>query len=102
MLRTPAHLVEIDLLRGWAPLPVRSRPVCDYSVLVSRAERRPKAGFWAIKLRERLPLIPVPLRLEDGDVQIDLQAALNSAYDAAAYERFIYEVTTPCGQPKSC
>ena len=93
ILRTPAHLVEIDLLRGWAPLPVRNRPVCDYSVLVSRAERRPKAGFWAIKLTERLPVIPVPLRLEDGDVQIDLQAALNSAYDAAAYERFIYEGT---------
>jgi hypothetical protein len=93
MLRTPAHLVEIDLLLGWAPLPVRNRPVCDYSVLVSRAERRPKAGFWAIKLTEQLPVIPVPLRLEDGDVQIDLQVALNSAYDAAAYERFIYEVT---------
>ena len=93
MLRTPAHLVEIDLLRGWAPMPVRNRPGGDYSVMVSRAERRPKAGYWAIKLRERLPVIPVPLRLEDGDARIDLQAALNSAYEAAAYERFIYEVT---------
>jgi Protein of unknown function (DUF4058) len=92
MLRTPAHLVEIDLLRGWAPMPVRNRPVCDYSVMVSRAERRPKAGFWSINLRERLPVIPVPLRLEDGDARIDLQAALDSAYEAAAYERFIYEV----------
>ena len=93
ILRSPAHLVEIDLLRGWPPMPVRSRPACDYSVMVSRAERRPKAGFWAIKLRERLPVIPVPLRVEDGDVRIDLQAALNSAYDAAAYERYIYEGT---------
>ena len=74
-------------------MPVRNRPVCDYSVMVSRAERRPKAGFWAIKLRERLPVIPVPLRVEDGDARIDLQAVLNSAYEAAAYERFIYEVT---------
>ena len=93
MLRTPAHLVEIDLLRGSAPMPVRNRPGCDYSVMVSRAERRPKAGYWAIKLRERLPVIPVPLRLEDGNARVDLQAALNSAYEAAAYERFIYEVT---------
>jgi Protein of unknown function (DUF4058) len=91
ILRSPAHLVEIDLLRGWAPLPVRNRPACDYSIMVSRAERRPKAGYWAIKLRDRLPVIPVPLRVEDGDVRIDLQAALNSGYDAAAYERYIYE-----------
>jgi uncharacterized protein DUF4058 len=91
MLRSPAHLIEIDLLRGWTPMPLRNRPDCDYSVMVSRAERRPKAGFWAIQLRERLPVIPVPLRLEDGDVRIDLQAALNSAYEAAAYERYIYE-----------
>jgi hypothetical protein len=91
ILRSPAHLVEIDLLRGWVPLPVRNRPACDYSIMVSRAERRPKAGYWAIKLRDRLPVIPVPLRVEDGDVRIDLQAALNSAYDAAVYERYIYE-----------
>ncbi len=91
ILRSPAHLVEIDLLRGWTPMPVRNRPPCDYSVMVSRAERGPKAGFWSIGLRERLPVIPVPLRLEDGDVRIDLQGALNSAYEAAAYERFIYE-----------
>ena len=93
ILRSPAHLVEIDLLRGWVPMPVRNRPACDYSVMVSRAEGRPKAGMWAIKLHERLPVIPVPLRMEDGDVRIDLQEALNSAYDAAAYERYIYEGT---------
>jgi hypothetical protein len=91
ILRSPAHLVEIDFLRGWLPMPVRDRPVCDYSVLVSRAERRPKAGFWAIPLRDRLPVIPVPLRAQDGDVRIDLQDVLNSAYDAAGYERVIYD-----------
>ena len=53
--------------------------------------RRAKAGFWAIDRREQLPVIRVPLRLEDGDVRIDLQAALNSAYEAAAYERYSYD-----------
>ncbi len=91
LLRSPAHLVEVDLLRGWTPMPFLDRPACDYSVMVSRAKRRPKGGFWAIPLRERLPVIPVPLRAEDGDVRIDLQAALNSAFEAAAYERYIYE-----------
>ena len=91
ILRSHAHLVEIDLLRGWTPMPMRNRPACDYSVMFSRAERRPKAGFWASALRDRLPFVPIPLRIDDSDVRIDLQEALNSAYEAAAYERYIYE-----------
>jgi hypothetical protein len=91
VLRGPAHLVEVDLLRGGTPAPVVNRPVCDYSVMVSRAERRPRAGFWAVGLRDRLPVIPVPLRAGDGDARVDLQEALHAAYDAAGYERYIYE-----------
>jgi hypothetical protein len=90
ILRSAAHLVEIDLLRGFAPMPLRNRPACDYSVVVSRAERRPVASFWAIRLRERLPVIPIPLRPDDPDAQVDLQAALHSAYDGAGYETHIY------------
>ena len=48
LLRSPAHLVEIDLLRGWTPMPAEDRPAGDYSVLVSRAGRRPAAEFWPI------------------------------------------------------
>jgi Protein of unknown function (DUF4058) len=58
LLQSAAHFVEIDLLRGGRPMPVESRPKCDYSVLVSRAEARPWAGFWPIRLRQRLPIIP--------------------------------------------
>jgi hypothetical protein len=60
-------------------------------VLVSRAERRPVAGFWAIGLRDRLPVIPIPLRAEGEDARVDLQEALHSAYDGAGYEHYIYE-----------
>jgi Protein of unknown function (DUF4058) len=63
------------------------------SVMVSRAERRPRAGFWAVRLRDRLPVIPIPLRIEDADARVDLQEALLSTYDAAGYERDIYEGT---------
>jgi Protein of unknown function (DUF4058) len=93
VLRSSAHLVEIDLLRGWTPTPMKDRPACDYSVVVSRAERRPVAGFWALGLRDRLPLIPIPLRAEDDDAQVDLQNVLHSAYDGAGYDRYIYEGT---------
>jgi hypothetical protein len=57
VLASPAHLVEIDLLRGGVPMPVKDRPACDYAVMVSRAEQRPDADLWPIGLRDRLPII---------------------------------------------
>ena len=90
LLRSEAHLVEIDLLRGWAPMPMDGRPGGDYSVMVSRADRRPSAGFWPIGLRDRLPIIPIPLRAPDGDARVDLQEVLHRTYDGPGYEHFIY------------
>jgi Protein of unknown function (DUF4058) len=93
ILNGPVHLVEIDLLRGGAPLPAEGRPKCSYSVLVSRAERRLDAEFWPISLRERLPEVPVPVRPPDSDARLDLQAALDRIYDDAGYADYIYEGT---------
>jgi hypothetical protein len=90
LLDGPVNFVEIDLLRGGRPMPLADRPVCDYSVLVSRAEARPVADFWPIGLRDRLAVIPVPLRSSDGNARIDLQEILNAVYDAAGYEDFVY------------
>jgi hypothetical protein len=59
-------------------------------VLVSRADRRPEADFWPIGLRDPLPTIPVPLRPEDGDARLDLQALLNRIYDESGYEDYLY------------
>jgi hypothetical protein len=91
ILRSTAHLVEIDLLRGWLPMPADDRPEGDYSVLVSRFERRPAAEFWPIRLRDRLPTIPIPLRPGDADGRVDLQEVVNQAYEGPGYENFIYE-----------
>jgi hypothetical protein len=93
ILRSTAHLVEIDLLRGWEPMPADDRPGGDYSVLVSRAGRRPAADSWPIRLRDRLPVIPIPLRPADPDAQIDLQEVLHQAYDGPGYQKFIYAGT---------
>jgi hypothetical protein len=90
LLRSPTHLVEIDLLRGWVPMPHDERPDCNYSVLVSRTERRPDADFWPIAFRQRLPVIPIPLRHPDPDALVDLQEVLHRAYDGPGYEHFIY------------
>ena len=90
LLRSPAHLVEIDLLRGWTPMPQEGRPPCEYSVLVSRAEKRPEADFWPVGLRDRLPKIPIPPRSPDEAVCVDLQEAIHRAYDGPGYGHSIY------------
>ena len=46
-LRSAAHLVEIDLLRGWKPMPALGRPECDYSIMVSRGGKAPCCRFLA-------------------------------------------------------
>jgi hypothetical protein len=86
-----AHLVEIDLLRGGRAMPLLVRPACAYSVLVSRVEERPEAGFWPIGLRMPLPTISIPLRPPDQGAVINLQEVLHRVYDEAGYEHFIYD-----------
>jgi hypothetical protein len=91
LLNSRAHLVEIDLLRGGRPMPLDDRPECSYSVLVSRVEERPRAGFWPLSLPDRLPVIPIPLRRPDEDVRLDIQEVLDRVYDASGYEDYLYE-----------
>jgi hypothetical protein len=90
LLHTNVHFVEIDLLDGGPRMPWLDMPACDYCAVVSRIERHPKAGFLPIRLRDRLPVIPVPLRQGDPDARLDLQEVLNRVYDAAGYHYYIY------------
>jgi Protein of unknown function (DUF4058) len=94
ILNGPAHLVEIDLLRGGPPLPADDRPDCSYSILVIRVEKRPDAAFWPIGLGDRLPAVPVPVRAPDPDARLDLQVVLDQIYDDAGYANYIYEGTS--------
>lgn len=87
IMTSPSHLVEIDLLRAGAPIHTRELlPPADYYVHVSRKAKRPKGVVWPILLTQRLPVISIPLRPEDEDVPLDLQEALNTAYERAAYD----------------
>jgi hypothetical protein len=90
VLRSTAHFVELDFLRGGPRLPLRNHPACDYYVLVSRSERRMKAGFWPLTVRDPLPTIPIPLLAGDPDVLLDLQAVLHTVYDRAGYAKYVY------------
>lgn len=97
ILRSAAHLVEIDLLRaGRRPAFVTPLPNDPYFIFLSRAERRPTAENWPIGLRNALPSLPIPLRRPDLDVILDLGAALRLAYSSARYDlRIDYQADPP-------
>jgi hypothetical protein len=91
VLASAVHFVEVDLLRGGPRMPLENFATCDYYALVSRAEQRPDAGIWPIRLRERLPPVPIPLQTPHADAVLDLQQVIHRIYDAAGYEDYVYE-----------
>ena len=87
ILLSPAHLIEIDLLRSGRRVPMQEPlPPAPYFVFVSRAECRPLVEVWPIYLQNRLPAISVPLLPGDADVTCDLQLALTTVYDTLSYD----------------
>lgn len=91
VLHSAAHFVEIDLLRGWQRMPSANAPSSEYCVMVSVVEERPQAGYWPVKLRDRLPRIPIPLRPPVPLAHVELQALLHLVYDRAYYKDYIYQ-----------
>lgn len=86
LLRSPIHLLEIDLLRQGERPPLEDPvPVTPYYVTLSRENRRPVVSVWPIQLPDRLPTVPVPLLEADPDVPLDLQLMVNNVYDRGAY-----------------
>ena len=96
LLRSAAHLLEIDLLRG-GECPPLERPVprAPYYVTLARANRRPTVEVWPIQLGERLPVLPVPLLEPDPDVAFDLGALVTSVYEHGGYAQLIDYRRTP-------
>jgi hypothetical protein len=87
VMSSPSHFIEIDLLRAGEPFgPYKTLAPHDYRVHVSRVGRRPKGTLWPIRIEQRLPIIPIPLKEKDLDGSLDLQVVLETAYDRAAYD----------------
>jgi hypothetical protein len=87
VMRSPAHWVEIDLLRAGVSLTLDEKiPDHEYLVHVSPVERRRNGVLWPIRLSQRLPVIRIPLRPKDGDTPLDLQAVLDTAYERAGFD----------------
>lgn len=86
LLRSEAHVMEIDLLRSGECSPLEiPPPSASYYVTLARANQRPTIDVWAIQLDARLPVLPVPLLAPDPDVPLDLGAVVRSVYERGAY-----------------
>ena len=95
VLASDANLVEIDLLRRGAHVLAvpesrleRVRPF-DYLVCGHRAARHGIYQLYPRTVRQPLPRVGIPLRSEDGEVVLDLQAVFQRCYDSAPYARLI-------------
>jgi hypothetical protein len=102
VFESATHLVELDLLRGGARLPMKSPlPPGDYCTIISKSHRRPRASVYAWFLPDPLPTIPIPLMKGDDDVPLDLGAALTAVYDRARYQLSInYSATLQVPPPE--
>ncbi|MBI4602176.1 MAG: DUF4058 family protein [Planctomycetes bacterium] len=91
------NLVEVDLLRAGryvlaAPeedLPPEYRK--PYRICVTRLQP-PRREVYRVTLRERLPIIRVPLRPRDPDALLDMQALVDASYEAGGYDDIDYRV----------
>ena len=84
------NLVEIDLLRGGERMPMLEPwPESAYAILVGRANEHNRCRVWPVALRQRLPLIPVPLARPDPDIMLDIQPMIGTIYKRSRYAQSI-------------
>lgn len=97
------NLVELDLLRGGqrAGKEVEDPPLenADYVLLVNRSSNANPlnvSDIWPVALNEPLPDLPIPLRLPDPDVVLNLNEAVREVYARAGYAwRIDYKQPVP-------
>ena len=95
------HLLEIDLLRRGARVWQHPRlPDVPYLVLLTRSQAS-AVEVWPVRLQDKLPTLPVPLRSPDPDAILDLSAALQAIYDEALYQLSIDYTQDPPPPPFS-
>jgi hypothetical protein len=86
-LTAGVNLVEMDLHRAGERLPIADPQPAgfDYYILVCRAARMPNAEIWPFTIRDRFPVVPIPLDSDQADVPLDLKPCLDVAYHQGKY-----------------
>lgn len=96
VLRSDASLVEIDLVRAGQrvlALPVAQIPPVhrwDHLACISPGWKRKCRELYPMPLRDRLPVLPVPLRQNEPRITLDLQSLIDHVYAAGRYDDLDY------------
>jgi hypothetical protein len=96
-------LVEIDLLRGGARLPLGrpEPPDADYYLFVCRGGEYPRAEVWPFTVRDPIPPTPIPLARGAPDAHLDIQACVAAVYDSSRYDTRIDYAGPPAHKLRS-
>ncbi len=89
VLASATHLVEIDLLRGGVPMPMRLPPgsgPADYRIVISRTWDRPRAEVYVFGLRDRIPDLVVPLAPGEAEPRVTLNDLVHAVYERAGFD----------------
>jgi hypothetical protein len=93
-----ASLVEIDLTRAGRrvfsvpPERIPASRRTTYQICIRRGWKPRIGELYAAPLRERLPVVGIPLRQTDADVPLDLQALVDLCYENGRYDDTDYRV----------
>ena len=96
VLQSDASLVEIDLVRMGRrvlALPADDIPPHNrgaYLVCISPGWKRQRRELYVLPLRQRLPVVPIPLRERESPVKLDLQTLVEQVYQNGRYDDLGY------------
>lgn len=88
VIHSRSSLVEIDLLRAGAPMPVSrmgAARAAPYRIMISRAWERPDARLHTFGLRTPIPAVSIPLTRGEPEPELDLNPLLHEFYEVARY-----------------
>lgn len=97
------NLVEIDLLRGGAPVPripehrLDDLPSRRYLVSVTR-NFPTRCELYGFALQQPIPKISVPLASDDKDIALDLQQVFQRCWSTGPYPELLQYDQTPPGE----
>ena len=103
VLSSPAHLVEIDLLRAGQRMPVLGDvPDAHYRILVANARRtEPVADLYPFGIRQPIPDFVLPLAQQDDGIAVNLNSVVNQVYAEGSYDLDINYQQAPPEPPLS-
>lgn len=90
LLHRSISLVEIDLLLRGDRLPMlEPLPDGDYYAFVTRGDAPERCDVYAWEVRRPLPAIPVPLKSDDREVELNLASSFAETYDRGRYRALL-------------